>query len=38
VRCRHGRRVVLRSRLEREIAAHREGKPPRILTSEPPAH
>jgi hypothetical protein len=38
VKCRHGRRIVLRSRLEREVAAHRDGKPARILTSEPPAH
>ena len=38
VECRHGRRAVQRSRLEREIALHAPGKPPRILVSEPPAH
>ena len=38
VECKHGRRSVQRSRLEREIASHVPGKPPRILVSEPPAH
>lgn len=38
VECRHGRRSVARTRLEHEIASHRDGKPARILFSEPPSH
>jgi hypothetical protein len=38
VACKHGRRLVARARLEREITLHRLDKGPRLFVSEPPAH